>query len=99
VPGSFADMPGGEVLGFIRDRLAVLADDKRRWLKASAEISQIETAPSDLQDVCVIEAAIDVIQFVISIGDEAKTKNVAPPEWVLHIAGQARAALVVSTPE
>jgi hypothetical protein len=90
----FADMHGGAVLTYVRDTLLKIAHDKRSFLKASAEISQIPTAPADLNEIAVIEAAVDIIQFAISAGEEAKTRKFDPPEWVLRLAGQARLALV-----
>ena len=89
----FADMHGGAVLAYVRDVLLKIGHDKRSFLKASAEISQIPTAPADLKEVAVIEAAVDIVQFAISAGEEAKLKKVDPPEWVFRVAGQARAAL------
>ena len=89
----FAAMHGGQVLAYVRDTLLKVADDKRRLLRASAEISQIPVAPADLKEIAAIEAAVDITQFAISAGEEAKLQKVNPPEWVLRLAGQARAAL------
>ena len=86
-------MHGAEVLTYVRDTLLKIADDKRRLLKASAEISQIPVAPADLKEIAAIEAAINITQLAISAGQEAKMRKANPPEWVLRLAGQARAAL------
>ena len=87
-------MHGGAVLAYVRDTLLKVAADKRAFLKFSAEISQIPSAAADLKEIAAIEAAIDITQFVISAGEEAKTRKVDAPEWVLRLAGQARAALI-----
>ena len=84
---------------FIRDRLIKIANDKRGFLKASAEISQTPIAPVDLQDIGVLEAAADIAQFVISAGEAAKLGKVEAPEWVLRLAGQGRSALIQLDPD
>jgi hypothetical protein len=96
---AFSAMHGGAVLTYVRDTLLKIADDKRRLLKASAEISQIPIAAADLKEIAVIEAAIDITQFAISAGEEARLRKNDPPEWVLRLAGQARAALAQSDEE
>ena len=86
----FVDMPGGKVMTFVHDILLTTADRKRRLLKTSAELSQIPVSATERQEVRALEAAADMILFAISTGQEAASRKLEAPEWVLRMAAQGR---------
>jgi hypothetical protein len=89
----FSEMKGGEVLEFVHRILLETAHKRRTLLEQSAQISQNPVSATERQEVRALEAAADIIQMAISAGQEAKTKNLAAPEWVLLLAGQGRATM------
>ena len=90
----FATMIGGEVLAYIRDAVLQTAANKRSFLQQSAAVGGTPLTHAELAEVRALEAAGEAIQFALSVGQEAKTKGKAAPEWVLRKASQARVALV-----
>lgn len=86
--------PHGEILEFIRDTLIAWGHRRRTLMEQSALIAQIPIDDEELQELAAVDGAVKILQFIISAGQDAKSRGHSAPEWVLHIAYDARSALV-----
>ena len=89
----FSEMKGEDVLAFVHKVLLETASRRKTLLEQSAQISQNPVTATERQEVRALEAAADMIQYAIAIGQEAKSRKVAPPEWVMLMAGQGRSSM------
>ena len=89
----FSSMKAGEVLEYVRDKLAHGAAMKRSYYEQSAAISGQLLSKGELAEVAALIAAAEMIQLAVSVGQEAKAKGQTAPEWVMRMASQARVSL------
>jgi hypothetical protein len=87
-------MLGAEILTYVRDTVLDVAAKRRSFAEQSAAVGGTPLSEDELAELAALDAAADMIQFTISVGQEAVTRKKPAPEWVLKIAAQARAALV-----
>ena len=89
----FATMLGGEVLTYVRDAVIAAVTKKRSFLEQSIAIGGVALTDEERADLLALDAAADIIQFIVTAGQEAAARGREAPEWVLRAAAQARSTL------
>jgi hypothetical protein len=91
---AFASMLGAEILTYVRDMVLDVATKRRSFFEQSAAVGGVPLNKTELAELAALDAAAAMIQFAISVGQEAVVDKKPAPQWVLKIASQARVALV-----
>jgi hypothetical protein len=95
----FSSMHGSDVLTFVRDHIAELAVNRQVFLEQSAAVGGSPVTGEELAEIRVLDAAVAIVEFAIAAGKDATVRGRDAPEWVLRMAGQARAALTAPDDE
>ena len=96
---AFASMSGEEILTYVRDTVINVAVNKRSFAEQSAAVGGTPLGENELKDLAALDAAGGIVQFVLTVGQDARTRGKSTPEWVLKAVAQARSALVAENEE
>jgi hypothetical protein len=95
----FNSMKGSELMEFVRDALLDEAARKRGFIDDCERVAGGVTPPEDRQRVRTLEAAGEMLTYVISLGQEEKQKcDKDParrfPDWIWRLSSELRRLLV-----
>lgn len=91
---AFSKMMGQQILSYIRDTVVDVSVKKRSFAEQSAAVGGLSLNATERAELCALDAAAEIIQMVVSAGEDAKARGKPTPEWVLRMAAQARLSLI-----
>lgn len=97
-------MKGEEVMIFVRDGLLDEAARKKGFIEACERVAGGVTPPEDRQRAQVLEAAGEMLSYVVALGQEERLrceKNADRrfPDWIWKLSSELRRALIEETVE
>jgi hypothetical protein len=95
-------MKGEEVMIFVRDGLLDEAARKKSFIDQCERVAGGVTPPEDRQRALVLEAAGEMLSYVIGVGQNERLlceKNADRrfPDWIWRLSGELRRALTEET--